>query len=251
MTNAPGVYAIVNGSTERTYIGSTTCLRNRWREHRSALRTGRHRNAALQRDWNEYGERLFVFVPLEVVDDAKQRIVREQVHINAAHHAYNVSTKAGSGPKPGTKPSPEAVEKMRAALLGKPKSAEHRARLSQAKRGTKCPAQSLALKGRTLSPETKEKMRLAHLGLKMSPESSERKRLALTGRIVRPETGRRISAAKKGKPNPKQAERLRGNPLSLETRQRMSGAHTGTKWSESRRVSFNIKKGVSPLEATR
>lgn len=184
--NAPGVYAIVNGSTERTYIGISTNMRSRWHTHRSALRKGTHHAPELQRDWNFYGERMFAFVPLEVVHDFKKRIEREQVHLNAAHHAYNVSTIAGPGPKPGIKRSPETIERLRLALLGKRKSPEHCLNISKAKRGKKNPVLSAKMRGiprpamtekarlvntgRALSESTKAKLRAAHLGKKFTAE---------------------------------------------------------------------------------
>lgn len=195
-----GVYAIVNGSTERTYIGSSSRLASRWIEHRSRLRAGTHTNRALQTDWNECGERMFAFVALESVDDKQTRLERETLHLRVAHQPYNARTDSSTGRPPGFKVRPEVVEKVRSALKGRPKSASHRAAISAAKRGKPCPAQSLALKGRTLSPETREKMRLAHLGKKGTPESRAKQRAAQLGRAVPPEARQAISAAKKGKP---------------------------------------------------
>jgi hypothetical protein len=54
------VYVIINERTGRRYVGHTQhYVSERWTLHRSALRGNRHANAALQRDWNEYGESAF------------------------------------------------------------------------------------------------------------------------------------------------------------------------------------------------
>lgn len=195
-----GVYAIVNGSTERTYVGMSHDVPQRWREHRSALRRGVHKNRSLQSDWTEYGDRMFAFVMLERVSNPDERIVREQAHLDVAHQPYNASHRAGSGAKPGFKQSPEAVAKLSAALRGKPKSASHRAALSRVKAGKPCPAQSLAMKGRKPSQEAREKMRLAKLGTTQSAETRARRSASLMGRVFSEEWKHRISEAKKGRP---------------------------------------------------
>lgn len=57
----PGVYAIVNRTNERAYIGSAMNVRKRLGEHRSQLRLGKHSNELLQADWLEHGADAFVF----------------------------------------------------------------------------------------------------------------------------------------------------------------------------------------------
>lgn len=87
-------------------------------------------------------------------------------------HGEAVSRASKGRPK-----SPEHAAKIAAALKGKPKSAEHRANLSAAHLGRKRPDIAARLRGvkRTLTPEQREKLRLA-LASRRDPA---------TGKIVR------------------------------------------------------------------
>jgi predicted GIY-YIG superfamily endonuclease len=58
---AAGIYAIVNRTNGRAYIGSSVNIRNRIVQHRSALRRGRHPNKLLRAEWQDHGEAAFVF----------------------------------------------------------------------------------------------------------------------------------------------------------------------------------------------
>ena len=64
LPDTPGIYEvrIKNG---RCYIGSTASLRKRHYQHLSDLKSRRHSNALMQRDFNQYGEKAFAFTPLQ------------------------------------------------------------------------------------------------------------------------------------------------------------------------------------------
>ena len=77
-----GVYLITHNPTGRAYIGSSDHIYRRWAAHKSVLHQGTHKNAALQRDWNEYGPDAFTFGIVETVRpeglaDAENRWLRE------------------------------------------------------------------------------------------------------------------------------------------------------------------------------
>lgn len=91
-----GIYCIENIKNGRAYIGQSSNISRRWAQHKSDLRAGRHDNEHLQRAWNKYGEKSFLFsiveeCPVEMLDDA------EMIWINffdAFNHGYNM-TKGG------------------------------------------------------------------------------------------------------------------------------------------------------------
>ena len=62
-----GVYAIRNLRTGRTMVAGSPNVQGALNRHRFELRQGNHRDAQLQRDWNEHGEASFVFEVLDVV----------------------------------------------------------------------------------------------------------------------------------------------------------------------------------------
>jgi hypothetical protein len=110
-----GVYQIENTVNGKVYVGSSTCLKRRFKAHRNALLAGRHHSAKLQRSWDKYGEAAFEFLVL--LNCAKSDVLLyEQFLLDAwkPHEVgYNMSPTAGSCF--GFKPSAENVANMRAA----------------------------------------------------------------------------------------------------------------------------------------
>lgn len=52
MTRPPsGIYKITNNKNGRVYIGQSQNMYIRWKQHRAALKAGKHPNKLLQNDW--------------------------------------------------------------------------------------------------------------------------------------------------------------------------------------------------------
>jgi len=62
-----GVFQIRNTVNGKILLGSSLNLDGPLNSHRFMLTIGSHRNAALQKEWNEYGPDKFVFEILETV----------------------------------------------------------------------------------------------------------------------------------------------------------------------------------------
>ena len=62
-----GVFQVKNTANGKVLLGSSLNLEGPLNGHRFMLTIGRHRNEALQREWNEFGPEAFVFEILEVV----------------------------------------------------------------------------------------------------------------------------------------------------------------------------------------
>lgn len=60
-----GVYAIVNIINDKLYIGSAVNICKRWQSHTHYLNSNRHANKYLQRSWNSYSKRNFIFTVVE------------------------------------------------------------------------------------------------------------------------------------------------------------------------------------------
>lgn len=60
------VYLLKNKITKRIYVGRTCCPEKRFHQHISALRSKRHNNDLMQKDFDEYGENSF---GIEVVEE--------------------------------------------------------------------------------------------------------------------------------------------------------------------------------------
>ena len=67
--NNSGIYFIKNQTTQKLYIGSTSSLVRRYKEHFNTLRRKQHHSAHLQASFNKYGLGVFEFGVIEVVDE--------------------------------------------------------------------------------------------------------------------------------------------------------------------------------------
>lgn len=67
--NKIGIYAIKNTVNGKIYVGSTAkSFKTRFNQHISKLRNNKHHCAHLQYAFNKYGEEVFDFEILEVVE---------------------------------------------------------------------------------------------------------------------------------------------------------------------------------------
>lgn len=156
-----GIYMIINWINGKYYFGQAIDFNKRCDAHFRALNRGNHPNKYLQSAYNKYGADWFEFIIVESVEDLSKLTEIEQIWLDASdccnrEIGYNLSAIAES--TRGYKYTEEAKNKMR-----KPKSEEHKIKLSQANLG------------KVLSYETKNKMRQSKLGKRTSPHSEETK----------------------------------------------------------------------------
>ncbi len=71
-----GVFQIRNKANGRILLGSSLNLEGPLNSHKFMLTIGRHRNEALQKEWNEFGAGQFEFAILETVR------VKDDPHFN-------------------------------------------------------------------------------------------------------------------------------------------------------------------------
>ncbi len=157
MNNQSGVYEIFNTVNGKRYIGSSNDCPGRWRTHLHMLRSARHANHRLQKDWSDHGEGSFIF-RIILPCPKEQLLFQEQRCIHGFLPDYNIYL-SSSSPKGvirsaeyrsmmadamrgnqnglGYRHSDEARKKISSALLGKSFSPEHLANHSAAKIGRK------------------------------------------------------------------------------------------------------------------
>ncbi len=163
---ARGIYKIINVINNKFYVGSAVDLKRRKTRHFSELRTGKHNNRHLQAAWVKYGEQAFVFVVVEELPEGVDLLAAENVWLKehaGKDYCYNIGVDAvaptlgWSGEKSptwgrkrtpeelaaqswvGRTHTPEAKERIRQHLIGKPKSAEVRAKISASLSGPNNP----------------------------------------------------------------------------------------------------------------
>lgn len=156
---ARGIYKIINVINNKFYVGSAVDLKRRKTRHFSELRKNKHNNRHLQAAWNKYGEQAFVFVVIEDVAPDADLLAAENVwlHVHVGKdYCYNIGVDATApmqgmsgtasptwGYKhtehalsvirtasTGRKQNAETVQRKIAHLLGKPKPAAVRAKIS-------------------------------------------------------------------------------------------------------------------------
>lgn len=178
-----GIYAIANTASGSFYIGSSTNLAQRKRQHWYLFRKGRHGNAGLGRAWAKYGPdalrwEVVALVPPEDLEETERRLLARVV---GRPDCYNISHDPITGMR-GHKHTPETKALLREMNLRRPPpSAETRAKMSAANKGRVYPPDVRARFGapkigKKRDAATIEKLRAA--ALRRSPETIEKIRQA-------------------------------------------------------------------------
>jgi group I intron endonuclease len=166
-----GIYAIVNQTSRKVYIGSTAnSFSRRWATHKCHLQGGCHANPHLQAAWNKYGKDAFEFMVCEHVTDMHCLIEREQYWLDEFRlicPVYNYGALA-QHPMLGRKHTDEARAKISRALTGRPCSEETRQKRSQSLMGHPVSEKTRRAVGeanrrRVVSEESRCKMRESRL----------------------------------------------------------------------------------------
>jgi group I intron endonuclease len=233
LPDASGIYRITCTVTGKFYIGSAVNLRTRWNDHRSQLQRKIHRNKHLQNAWDKHGPNMFVFEIIELVL-SPFLLEREQHYLDTlkpfGKKGFNIAKVAGSAL--GMKDSPETCAKKSAArrrqidpFLGKTHTP-----------GTK-EKMRMAQLGHEVSPETRAKISASkigkpgqNLGKKHSPEAIEKQRLAKLGKKHSEEHIRKVAMANTGRKHSAQSiENMRlaqiGHPVSEQSRIKSRASH--------------------------
>jgi len=195
--NASGIYKIVCVVTGRFYVGSAVKLGQRRYRHFNELRRNAHHNITLQRAFNKYGEESFTFEIIELVSP-EDLLIREQLWLDLldpfGDRGFNIASEAGSSL--GLRLSLKHIEKIRQTRLsiGFSPTPETKEKMRQAHLGNK---HNL---GRKHTPEQNEKNRQTHLGKKQTPGNIENNRQANIGKKQTPDhIAKRIQAIRQNK----------------------------------------------------
>lgn len=98
-----GIYKIVCTVNKRIYIGQSTDITERWKDHTRRLTINKHDNRYLQNAWNKYGEDSFIFSVVEACKkDFDLLNAREIYWINhyetlKRSKGFNINSGGGNG----------------------------------------------------------------------------------------------------------------------------------------------------------
>lgn len=92
--NYIGIYMIKCKGNNQIYIGSSTNMQDRWRQHISHLRAGNHHSTYLQRSYNKYGEDSFEFSVLLQMFEPNEELLRlnEWYYIEQYKPQFNIAS---------------------------------------------------------------------------------------------------------------------------------------------------------------
>lgn len=166
-----GVYALANLQTADCYVGSSVNMRRRCSDHLRDLAAGKHPNWLLQKAWDAFGPSVVKPIMLQSVSDAMSLLKAEQRWIDRFGR-YNICLVAGRPPSQRGNHTPKKL------------SDAGREQLRENGRRTK--GSQAWNKGLSTSLETRERLRLAHLGQKLKPET--------LAKIIAANTGQKRSA---------------------------------------------------------
>jgi group I intron endonuclease len=117
------------------YIGSSSNIERRWKNHRKALEESRHHCQKLQTAWRRSGKDRFEF---GIIEECTQEVLLEREQYWLDYYVdirYNTNPIAMS--RYGGKHTEETKQKLRLLRIGKPLSEQHKKAISDAQRNTK------------------------------------------------------------------------------------------------------------------
>lgn len=218
MSRAGGLYVLADPVThEIRYVGQTNNFARRRADYRRGLKPHDQRRPVARWILGLSRHQLApVFIPVLAVADPQQRNAAEVGWIdNFRRRGSRLLNVEDGGIVAPRAPRAPWTEERRRKALGKPPWN----------------------KGQQMSPESRQRMRLAKLGRKQAPEAVFRRAAKLRGHAVSAETRRKLSAKFAGRPISTEqrrqiAETLRGRPLSAATREKLCVAQAARRLRE-------------------
>jgi group I intron endonuclease len=131
-----GVYCIENIFNGKKYIGYSTNIKNRWRNHKNYLKNGTHINNYLQNVYNKYGENIFKFYIIQELDVDENYLCLMEIYWIAYYDAYVLDgggynlTRGGEGCL-GFCPSQDSRNKMSESGKGRKHTEETKKKMSE------------------------------------------------------------------------------------------------------------------------
>lgn len=82
-----GIYMIKNLSNNKVYIGQSSDINRRWKDHKTKLKNNTHCNEHLQKSYNKYGEKSFQYLIL--CKTSKEKLNDLESYYIQKYQAYN------------------------------------------------------------------------------------------------------------------------------------------------------------------
>ena len=208
-----GIYRILNTKNNKSYVGSSFRLHERYIQHKNNLDKNKHPNLHLQQSYNKYGRDFFVFIILEICS-IEHFVEKEQFYVdkhksNNKEFGYNKRVIVESNRGHTFKMSQSSKEKLRKIGIERGKTVEFKSFMSSVHKNKIVSTEtrvknSSSQKGKVLSQKTKDKIGLNFKGKSLSQE--HKNKISLSKKGIRTvvidfteEVRNKISQAKKKK----------------------------------------------------
>lgn len=162
-----GIYLIICHTNGVVYVGESSDMCVRLKDHKNRLRRGASDNPRLQRAWDKYGEGAFEFslfykMPNSTVDE---RLAVEGRLMKLLKPVFNMQPPGVPPSQKGNRWTSEQRARHSKRLKGKPKSPEHRAKIAANNR-----VMGVAKRGVPLSREHRERIKEGSAKRNLTPE---------------------------------------------------------------------------------
>jgi group I intron endonuclease len=206
----PGIYCFENKITSSLYVGQSTNLERRIKQHIRDLKANRDYSSILQRAWIKYGEENFEIKILDICTedklDEKEIYYIKKMNSLSSSNGYNISSGGGvmrgiNSPNYGRKSSEETKEKRKIKRKDYKPSEETKKRTSN------------SLMRHIVTQETKDKISKSLKGKKANPLTEEHKKkisIANKGRKFGDEFSKKVSYGNLGTKRPNSSSKYKG-----------------------------------------
>jgi len=98
-----GIYKITCITNNKVYIGQSTNIQERIKDHKRRLKNNKHDNSYLQNSWNKYGKENFKFEMLEICENNFKILNEREIYWINEYNAldrrfgFNLSSGGGNG----------------------------------------------------------------------------------------------------------------------------------------------------------
>lgn len=238
-----GIYEIRNTVNGQRYIGQSSDIEKRWKQHLYRLNNKTSTNKKLQNAWDKYGRYAFSFSVIGECLPYKAALnFFENVALTSCKPEYNVCVIAGT--VLGVKRTPEqraAKSKLMMGIKYPPRAKEVCEKIAERMKGNKYGVGSKSMLGKKHSLEAKAKMSAFQKGRKHGPMAEKTKlKLYLSNIGNKYALGHRHSAESKEKMGCQRRGKKFGPPSDAQ-RMKQSIALKGKPWSEKRRAAYEMK----------
>ena len=114
--NKAGVYRITNTENGKRYYGSSKNLRQRWCEHKSDMRLGKHENPGIREDAVTYGMEAFEFEPLVYCPESEMKELEARFINKRIHSVRCYNRRDGNGSYDHTEEAKAKLRKPQAKI---------------------------------------------------------------------------------------------------------------------------------------